>query len=66
MTEAGDWVLCPTRASGGGLRHQIGVILVVAGCAVVAGAHSFTAIGEWAAHASDQLLAVLGGDVRAE
>jgi predicted transposase YbfD/YdcC len=43
-----------------GVRHHIGVILVCAGCAVLAGARSFAAIGEWAADASDQLLAVLG------
>jgi ribosomal protein L12E/L44/L45/RPP1/RPP2 len=42
-----------------GLRHQISVILMIAGCAVMAGARSFAAIGEWAGYASDQLLAVL-------
>src|SRR4051794_40888000 len=42
-----------------GVRHQIGAILAVAVCAVLAGCRSFTAIGEWAANASEQVLAAL-------
>jgi hypothetical protein len=42
-----------------GVRHSITTILALAVCAVLAGCRSFTAIGEWAAHASDQILAAL-------
>jgi hypothetical protein len=42
-----------------GVRHQISVILVLAACAVLAGCRWFTAIGEWVAGASDQVLAAL-------
>ncbi|MGH3966391.1 MAG: ISAs1 family transposase [Pseudonocardiaceae bacterium] len=42
-----------------GVRHQVDTILAVAVCAVLAGCRSFTAIGEWAAGASEQLLAAL-------
>jgi predicted transposase YbfD/YdcC len=42
-----------------GVRHQIGAILVLAACAVLAGCRSFTAIGEWVANAYDQILAAL-------
>jgi predicted transposase YbfD/YdcC len=42
-----------------GVRHQIGAILAVAVCAVLAGCRSFAAIGEWAANASEQVLAAL-------
>jgi hypothetical protein len=35
-------------------------ILAVALCAVLAGARSFTAIGQWAANASGQMLTALG------
>jgi DDE family transposase len=42
-----------------GVRHQISPILVLATCAVLAGCRSFTAIGEWVAGASDQVLAGL-------
>jgi hypothetical protein len=34
-----------------GVRHRLAVILGLAGCAVLAGARSFTAIAEWAADA---------------
>jgi hypothetical protein len=44
---------------GGGVWHQISVILVLAACAVLAGCRWFTAIGEWVANASDQVLAAL-------
>jgi predicted transposase YbfD/YdcC len=43
-----------------GVRHSIGSILALAAAAVVAGAQSFTAIGEWAADASQTVLAALG------
>lgn len=43
-----------------GVRHSIGTILSVAVCAVLAGCRSFTAIGEWAADASEQVLCALG------
>jgi transposase len=42
-----------------GVRHQISMILVLAACVVLAGCRSFTAIGEWVAGASDQVLAAL-------
>jgi hypothetical protein len=43
-----------------GVRHQINTILALAVCAVMAGCRSFTAIGEWAADASKQVLSALG------
>jgi DDE_Tnp_1-associated/Transposase DDE domain len=43
-----------------GVRHSLSTILVVALCAVLAGARSFTAIGQWVANASPQVLAGLG------
>ena len=43
-----------------GVRHQINTILALAVCAVMAGCRSFTAIGEWAASASEQVLSALG------
>jgi predicted transposase YbfD/YdcC len=43
-----------------GIRHQINTILALAVCAVMAGCRSFTAIGEWAADASEQVLSALG------
>lgn len=43
-----------------GVRHPMPSILAVALCAVLAGARSFTAIGEWAANASGQVLTALG------
>jgi predicted transposase YbfD/YdcC len=43
-----------------GIRHQINTILALAVCAVMAGCRSFTAIGEWAADASEQVLCALG------
>jgi predicted transposase YbfD/YdcC len=42
-----------------GVRHQISAILALAACAVLAGCRSFTAIGEWAANASEQVLSIL-------
>ncbi len=43
-----------------GVRHQLGVILGLAVCAVLAGARSFTAIAEWAADADQATLDGLG------
>jgi predicted transposase YbfD/YdcC len=43
-----------------GVRHSLGSILLIAAAAVLAGARSLTAIGEWAADAPQQVLAVLG------
>jgi predicted transposase YbfD/YdcC len=43
-----------------GLRHGLAGLLAVAVCAVLAGARSFTAIGEWAADAPPDVLAALG------
>lgn len=45
-----------------GVRHQITAILGVTVCAVLAGCRSFAAIGEWAANASEQVLAALEVD----
>jgi len=43
-----------------GVRHALASLPTVAAAAVLAGARSFTAIGEWAADASSQVLAALG------
>jgi predicted transposase YbfD/YdcC len=43
-----------------GRRHAIMTILLIAAAAVLTGARSFTAIGEWAADLPQHLLAVLG------
>jgi len=43
-----------------GVRHSLASILLLAAAAVAAGARSFTAIGEWAADAPQQVLALLG------
>lgn len=43
-----------------GVQHEFSTILAVAVCAVLAGCRSFTAIGQWAANASTQVLAALG------
>lgn len=42
------------------MRHALVSILVIAASAVLTGARSFTAIGEWAADAPQSVLAVLG------
>jgi len=47
-----------------GVRHRLVTVLAVAVCAVLAGARSFTAIGEWAADVPAEVLAALG--VRAD
>jgi predicted transposase YbfD/YdcC len=43
-----------------GLRHDLAGLLAVAVCAVLAGARSFVAIGEWAADAPPRVLSALG------
>jgi predicted transposase YbfD/YdcC len=43
-----------------GIRHGIAPLVAVAASAVLAGARSFTAIGEWVADASQEVLAALG------
>ena len=43
-----------------GVRHQVQAILAIAAVAVVCGARSFAAIGEWAADAPQWVLQVLG------
>jgi predicted transposase YbfD/YdcC len=43
-----------------GRRHTLVTVLAVAVCAVLTGARSLAAIGEWAADAPDQVLAALG------
>jgi len=43
-----------------GVRHPLCALLAVAAGAVLSGARSFAAIGEWAADASQQVLAALG------
>jgi len=43
-----------------GVRHEIQAILATALCAVLAGARSFTAIGEWTANQSKETLKRLG------
>jgi predicted transposase YbfD/YdcC len=48
-----------------GVRHQMRTILAVALCAVLAGARSFAAMGEWSANASPQVRVALGCSARA-
>ncbi|WP_368862435.1 ISAs1 family transposase [Frankia sp. Mgl5] len=43
-----------------GKRHSLAVVLTLATCAVLAGARSFTAIGEWAADAGPVVADLLG------
>jgi DDE_Tnp_1-associated len=43
-----------------GRRHALGAVLAVAVAAVLAGAGSLAAIGEWASDAPCQVLAALG------
>ncbi|MET8948432.1 ISAs1 family transposase, partial [Streptomyces sp. NPDC004542] len=47
-----------------GRRHSLSYVLALAACAVLAGAKSLTAIAEWAADASDQLLLYCGATLR--
>ncbi|WP_374216245.1 ISAs1 family transposase [Frankia sp. R82] len=43
-----------------GRRHSLAVVLTLATCAVLAGARSFTAIGEWATDAGQTVTGLLG------
>jgi hypothetical protein len=43
-----------------GIRHQVQSVLAIAVCATLAGARSFTAIAEWAAEQSREVLLKLG------
>jgi hypothetical protein len=43
-----------------GRRHGLAVVLTLATCAVLAGARSFTAIGEWSADAGQTVAGLLG------
>lgn len=43
-----------------GVRHSAGSLLAMAAAAVLAGARSFAAIGEWIADVPQRVLAVLG------
>ena len=43
-----------------GVRHSLSSLLLAAVAAVLAGARSFTAVGEWVADAPPQVLAALG------
>jgi predicted transposase YbfD/YdcC len=52
--------LVPDPRARRGVRHTLVSILGVAAAAVVAGARSLTAIGEWAADAPQRVLATLG------
>jgi DDE_Tnp_1-associated len=47
-----------------GVRHRLAVILTVGLAAVIAGARSFAAIGEWAADVDPGVLGELGADGR--
>ena len=47
-----------------GRRHRLSYVLALAACSVLAGAKSLTAIAEWAADASDQLLLHCGATLR--
>lgn len=47
-----------------GVRHQISTVLALGLCAVLAGARSFAAIGEWAAEAPEQVRAAVGAGER--
>ena len=45
-----------------GRRHALAGLLAVGIAAVIAGSRSFAAIGQWAADAGEEVLAVLGAD----
>jgi predicted transposase YbfD/YdcC len=56
----GCLALVPDPRDPRGVRHTLTSLLLTAAAAVLAGARSFTAIGEWAADAPPQVLASLG------
>jgi len=55
----------PDHRAARGVRHQLPAILAVGLAAVLAGARSFTAIGEWTRDQSEPVLALLGVTGRA-
>src|SRR5437763_14520896 len=50
----------PGPRKGRGRRHQLAGLLATGIAAVIAGSRSFAAIGQWAADAGPEVLAVLG------
>jgi hypothetical protein len=50
----------PDHRKARGIRHKLASVLAVAAAAVLSGARSFVAIGEWAAEAPQEVLARLG------
>src|SRR5262252_3166350 len=57
---AGPLTQVPDPRDPRGVRHTLTSLLLAAVAAVLAGARSFTAIGEWAADAPPRVLAALG------
>src|SRR5206468_11561040 len=57
---AGHLARVPDPRDPRGVRHTLTSLLLAAVAAVLAGARSFTAIGEWAADAPPRVLAALG------
>ncbi|MFD5513663.1 transposase family protein, partial [Streptomyces sp. NPDC127051] len=53
-------VRLPDPRHRGGVRHPFVAVLLIAACAVAAGARSYTAIGQWARSAPQQTLARCG------
>ncbi|MFI5987524.1 transposase family protein [Streptomyces sp. NPDC051555] len=47
-----------------GRRHTLASVLLTAACAVLAGARSYLAIGQWASHAPQDTLSRLGFHAR--
>lgn len=62
LVEALSLVPDPRRRRG--VRHAIGAVLAVAVCAVIAGAHSYAAIAQWAADLDSDQRGMLGLGVR--
>ncbi|MFD7624054.1 transposase family protein [Streptomyces sp. NPDC059802] len=59
-----EWLrLLPDPRRRRGARHPFVAVLLVAASAVVAGARSYTAIGQWSANAPQHALARLGARV---
>jgi predicted transposase YbfD/YdcC len=53
------FALVPDPRKRRGVRHRLGVLLTLATCAVLAGARSYAAIGEWAADCDEATRTVL-------
>ncbi|MEV3952162.1 transposase family protein [Streptomyces halstedii] len=53
----------PDRRGRRGVRHLLVAVLLIAASAVVAGARSYAAIGQWSANAPQHALARLGARV---